>query len=107
VDPKGPGTAIGLSSDAGLIAQNYELNDFVVIGREVECEHKWVREPTLVEQSVHMDCYDGMPVVLDILDNLESQSLADDVASGPGRDRFLALVVCKLIVDERVIDKRR
>jgi hypothetical protein len=37
------------SSDAGLIAQNDELYDFVVVGREVEDEHEGVREPTLVE----------------------------------------------------------
>jgi DNA-binding MarR family transcriptional regulator len=83
----------GLSADAGLIAKNDELNDFIVVGREVECEHKRVREPTLVKQSIHMGGYDGIPVVLDGLDNLESQSRADDVASSPGRNRLAELIV--------------
>jgi hypothetical protein len=45
--------------------------------------------------------------MLDSLDNLESQSLANYVSSGPGGDRLPAPIIRKLIVDECVIDKRR
>ncbi len=51
------GISARISSGAGLIAQNDELNDFVVVGREIEGEHKRVWKPTLVEQSVRMGCH--------------------------------------------------
>ena len=51
------GAGLRISSGAGVVAQNDELNDFVLVRREVEREHQRLRESTLVELSVHMRGY--------------------------------------------------
>jgi hypothetical protein len=96
---------LGETSDIVTIAQDNQLDDEIVVGREIKGQNKRIRQTTLIEISIDVGGNDEIVVVLHDLRDRDRQLFADDVPFCSTPDGRFAPVVSELIVDKRIVSK--
>jgi hypothetical protein len=80
------GGRIGQTSNVATIAQDDQLDDEIILGREIKGQDEWLRQTTLVKISINLGIYNKAVVMLHHFCDHDRQFFADNIPLRPAPD---------------------